>query len=469
MKRLILIILALLTVSICNAGPYSITPQIDFGTVTPGTELQPEVIIKNTGTEILQIGGIGITNPLAKPFRIVDTGCANSIIQPGSECAFMVLFSPDAHGGPYTDSFEVEIANLGIKHEVQLTGNGGPVVDEPDIQLSFSSVNFGTIDVLERTDPAYIFPPPGSPIPVILIKNIGTGLNLDISSVKVTGQDSSEVTVLGDCVGSIPPGNSCGIAIEFKPLNPGKKDVAVSIESNDPDESVFDFRIRAIVTGEDDGVQAEIEDAGPNNGDGNNDTILDSKQSYVTTLPDLSGNYVTFLTSQGYRFRNMSVLPQADVDNVPADLRVATGVFDFTLEGVAPGQAVELGIILPAGTTPESFYGYGATPDNPDQHWFDFTFDGETGALILGDAVFTSQSGEKFTRSVVRVILQDGKRGDSDMNIDGLIRVTAGFAGKTGSDDGAASFSLFQLMLIAFVLISVRRYKAGRRLVGLIW
>ena len=239
--------------------------------------------------------------------------------------------------------------------------------------------------------------------------------------------------------------------IEFKPLTPGIKNAAISITSNDPDESVFNIGIRGTALGEDDGVPAEIEDAGPNNGDGNNDDILDSKQSNVVTLVDSFGGYVTYLTDNTFRFKNMSVLQHTEV---PADFVIGSGIFDFAVEGLGAGQSIEVGIILPAGMKPSAYYMFGPTADNSDKHWFNFDFDGETGAFILGDVTFTTSSGTKFTRSVLRVIFKDGGRGDTDLTVNGTIAATS--AMPVIQDSGSSgSVSLLQLLCMAFILFLV--------------
>lgn len=478
MNRLFFSILAMFTVSICNAATFTITPQINFGTVTPDSDLQPEITISNTGVDAIQVGGIATANTVIKPFKVIDVGCANSIIQSGDQCSFMVQFTPGSECGKppltidpdydteiiiyndcislvpgkiYNDSFNIEIVSDSSSHEVLLSGQGGAAQDEPDIQVSFSSVNFGTVDVLENTDSPYIFPPAGSIFAVIFIINIGD-LDLDISSVSVTGQDLSEVSFQGECAAVIAPGKSCGILIEFKPVSPGGKNAAVSIMSNDPDESVFDILVRGNAVGEDDGVLATVEDAGPNNGDGNYDDILDSKQSNVVTLIDVFGNYVTYLTDNTFRFRNMSALQQTEV---PADFVIASGIFDFTVEGIAvPDQLLEVGIILPAGMIPGAYYMYGPTADNPDKHWFNFNYDGETGAFILGDVSFTASSGEKFTRSVLKIRLKDGARGDADLTVNGTIAVTSAMS--ISSDEGSASISFLQLLCLTFIMFLAR-------------
>ena len=456
MNRFILTILVMFTVNICNAavtvypakdyGAFTVSPQIDFGIVASGSDLQPEITIFNTGVNPLQLGDIASTDPVDDPYRLVDGGCANSVIQPGAHCSIMVLFGPSQVPGIYPDSFNIEIVSENISHIVTLNGEVAALSPEPDIQVSFSSVNFRTVDVLQSTDSPYFFPPPGSLFPTIAIMNIGSS-DLNISSISVTGIDKAEANFQDNCTDILAPGESCGFLVEFKPLTAGIKNAAITIVSNDPDEATFNFLIGGVAAGENDGVPAVIEDAGPNNGDGNNDDILDSNQSNVVTLVDSYNHYVTYLTQNNSRFKNMSVSQQIEV---PTDFVIGSGVFDFTLEQVTPGQVVEIGLILPAGVIPTAYYLYGPTTDIPVKHWYKFDFDGETGAVIFGNVVFTTSTGTRFTRSVLNLIVQDGGRGDADMTVNGVIAMTAAMPVSTVDSSGAINlwYTIFTFLLI---------------------
>jgi hypothetical protein len=57
-------------------------------------------------------------------------------------------------------------------------------------------------------------------------------------------------------------------------------------------------------------------------------------------------------------------------------------------------------LYLPAAV--DSFWKFGPTPDDPTNHWYEFTYDGETGAEINGDTI--------------TLHFVDGLRGDHDLN-----------------------------------------------------
>ena len=76
----------------------------------------------------------------------------------------------------------------------------------------------------------------------------------------------------------------------------------------------------------------------------------------------------------------------------------------FTLSMTGPmGSAGRIVTMYDGATVrPTRYYAYGPTPNDPAPHWYDFSFNGETGAEIRSD----------------RIILHfvDGKRGDDDLD-----------------------------------------------------
>ena len=80
------------------------------------------------------------------------------------------------------------------------------------------------------------------------------------------------------------------------------------------------------------------------------------------------------------------------------------GFFHFTITGVTPEEALSVSIHLHDGKAPDTYYKYGGTPDNPSAHWYEFMYDGNTGAEINGNEV------------VLHFI--NGIRGDDDLKAD---------------------------------------------------
>jgi cyclophilin family peptidyl-prolyl cis-trans isomerase len=80
---------------------------------------------------------------------------------------------------------------------------------------------------------------------------------------------------------------------------------------------------------------------------------------------------------------------------------------------------------------PTHYYAYGSTPDDPSLHWYDFAFDGMTGAEIKSD------------RIVLHFVA--GERGDYDRTVDGKIDHTGAQAVVTpiaSSQSGGCSITI---------------------------
>ena len=164
-----------------------------------------------------------------------------------------------------------------------------------------------------------------------------------------------------------------------------------------------------------DGVSAATEDAGPNGGNGNsdNDSILDSLQGNVVTLPDLLGNYITLEATLPQSFYQVSVSRQSGnlTTNTPginllANHNFKHGFIQAFIYNVAPGGAAQFTIRLPAGETADTYFMFGPEPGNPTPHWYEFMFDPVTGTGAVID-----NANSRITLHFV-----DGERGDADLD-----------------------------------------------------
>jgi hypothetical protein len=157
-----------------------------------------------------------------------------------------------------------------------------------------------------------------------------------------------------------------------------------------------------------DGVPDAVENGAPNGGDGNSDGILDSQQANVTSLPNLvDGQYVTLVSPSGTTLVGVSAVPNPSPGDAPVGASFPVGFFAYRVEGLASGAAAIVSMILPSGVNPTTYFKYGPEPGNVPPHWYEFLFDGATGAQISGSTV---------TMSFV-----DGQRGDADLNANGTI------------------------------------------------
>ena len=157
-----------------------------------------------------------------------------------------------------------------------------------------------------------------------------------------------------------------------------------------------------------DGSEDSIERAGPRNGDGNADGIADSLQCHVATLAVLDGQqFCTLELPAGHRFNQSQAINTPPADEAPDSFNFKYGYFDFTTGNIGLGQSTTVTLYLPSGTAPITYYKYGKTPDNPTDHWYEFMYDGQTGAEIDGN--------------IITLHFVDGQRGDDILTQDGMV------------------------------------------------
>jgi len=171
-----------------------------------------------------------------------------------------------------------------------------------------------------------------------------------------------------------------------------------------------------------DGIGDAEEDAGPNGGDGNNDTVLDSTQAFVATflIADAQNNdpenYITLEVDSALTLADCRAVAPPSDGSEPADTEFPLGFFSFQINGLAAGGATQAKLFLPAGTDDiDTYYRHGPTPADNSDHWYEFLFDGQTGADVSGNPVLLD--------------FVDGIRGDDDLDDTNGIIVDAGGPG----------------------------------------
>jgi hypothetical protein len=173
-----------------------------------------------------------------------------------------------------------------------------------------------------------------------------------------------------------------------------------------PDQSDFDG----------DGVGDAAEE-GPNSDDplydGNNDGTPDIEQSNVSSLfVNYGQDYVTLSTDGGNSLENVSTLPTDQVGDLPAGVTFPFDLFGFTITGVGAGNSTTVTIYLPDGEAPATYWKYGPTPLDGTNHWYEFLYNGTTGA--------------EFNGNVITLHFVDGERGDHDLDATNGIIVDPG-------------------------------------------
>ncbi len=131
----------------------------------------------------------------------------------------------------------------------------------------------------------------------------------------------------------------------------------------------------------------------------NRETSLRSIQRLVNMLP--------LLVSGGMHLTDVQAVDNPSPADTPVYLEMPFGFIDFAINGITPGGAVTVQLYLPKGTTVDTYYKYGKTPDNAIPHWYEFLFDGTTGAEI--------------NENIITLHFVDGNRGDNDITANGII------------------------------------------------
>ncbi len=221
-----------------------------------------------------------------------------------------------------------------------------------------------------------------------------------------TGQPAANTTVIQSSAYSVD-GSPVSTFIPYFPR---------SLDINDRGQIAFvatlrdgrEVIVRADPTQDNDGDgRSDVQESyGPRSGDGNFDGINDGTQPHVATFPNAeTGGYVTFESDDQHRLQNVVNINNPDPDTAPPNVTFPIGHFQFEVTELEPGGSTTVTLYTPRAI--QSWWKYGPTPANPTPHWYEFTYDGRTGAEILAG----------------RVVLHfvDGERGDSDLTANGVI------------------------------------------------
>ena len=174
------------------------------------------------------------------------------------------------------------------------------------------------------------------------------------------------------------------------------------------------IRLLSSLASDDDGVSDAVESGAPNNGDGNGDGVRDAEQSYVVSFPNAEdARYVTLQAPERTLITNTRALSRLLAAPTLPETELPIGFLYFRLSGLARGQSAAVTLFLPSDVEVNSYWKYGPTPDDAEPHWYEFVYDGETGAQFPA-------AGE------IVLHFKDGERGDDDLRRNGEIAGVGG-------------------------------------------
>lgn len=189
---------------------------IAFGNETTGISSPPQsVTLTNNLPTAVNIASIAITGTNAGDFMQSNT-CGTSLAS-GASCTVSIIFTPTATGNR---SASVTIADNapGSPQTISLTGTGiapAPLVSLSSLVLTFTNQLVGTT----------------SPSQQVTLNNTGFA-PLNITSITVTGTNSSDFGQTNTCGSSVAAGMSCAINVTFTPAATGSRTASVSITDN---------------------------------------------------------------------------------------------------------------------------------------------------------------------------------------------------------------------------------------------
>ncbi len=149
--------------------------------------------------------------------------------------------------------------------------------------------------------------------------------------------------------------------------------------------------------------------------DGNFDGIPDTEQSNVTSIQTPNNQFVTFVSDSQQQPIQVQAIANPSPENVPDNVSFPLGFFAFTLSPETTGGASTVTLFLPQGMDVNSYWKFGATLDNPNDHWYNFNFD----PVTQTGAEFTDVNGDGQAEMVLHFV--DGQRGDQDLTANGQI------------------------------------------------
>ena len=175
--------------------------------------------------------------------------------------------------------------------------------------------------------------------------------------------------------------------------------------------------------------------------DGNGDGIPDFIQDHVSSLHTHDGNgYVTLACPDSVSLENVRAVANPSPADAPANVVFPLQFFEFEITGMVNGGATTLTLYLSNEVEINTYWKFGPTPDNHSPHWYEFLFDGETGAEIVGNTIILH--------------FVDGKRGDDDLTANGVV-VDQGGPGFSALAIPIPALSQWGMMLLALILCAV--------------
>jgi hypothetical protein len=193
---------------------------LSFGSIQAGSTSTPQpVTLTSNGGEALSVISISLGGADPGQFQESDTCQAPSVLQPAKFCSISITFAPSASAtGSQQATLTITDNAPGSPQSVTLSGTGvAPPPPAPAVSVTPNPVNF----------PSTVQGATSSPI-LIAVTNSGNA-TLNISSVILGGNNTSDFSMTNGCSGSYTAGTGCIISMTFTPLAAGQRSAIISI------------------------------------------------------------------------------------------------------------------------------------------------------------------------------------------------------------------------------------------------
>lgn len=225
-----------------NDATPSLTDGTSFGTVTPGTSVVRNYVVKNSGAGPLHLTGpVQITGPQAGNFSVIAQPAVT--VASGDYTVFSIRFVGQATG---TYNATISLANDDANESlydfaIQAAVAGG----SPEIEVRGSSTTIASGDTTPSAADGTLFAERkvgAATTGNFVLVNRGDGV-LDLSGgITLTGNTGAfEISHYPRT--QLAPGTIAILSIRFAPLSEGIHNATVHIRSNDADESDYTFVI----------------------------------------------------------------------------------------------------------------------------------------------------------------------------------------------------------------------------------
>ena len=231
----------------------------------------------------------------------------------------------------------------------------------------------------------------------------------------------------------------------------GTRTATINLEAGETITCTFTNEVDTDEDGVPDSTDNCTNDANPNQEDSDGDGVGNVCDDAANDLPTNTGSgTVTLQTNAGY-FTAAAGVGNPSPTDAP-NLDFPHGFFEFTIEGLTPGQRVFVTITLPDDMLNNTeYWKYGPTPFNTSDHWYQ---------IPLG-----SNDGD----NVIIIALTDGGLGDDDLTVNGVIVDQGGPGQAEPIPIGASTVVVNKFELLAPWLGLAALMAAAALAAGLVW